>query len=197
MTTFDCFSTFLALKQHFTKKTYNVIKYNWKVKASLTSFHKRTDRYFFERLSRKKSDSEIRDYFVANFVNAQNPNSIYTSELIQNGDGIYLEWLKRNQSLSYLFKNEIANTLTKNNFNSFFECKNEQHSPLIRKYLQKKFSIETLVIFEKLLHYVSRYDKILDDPVWDSLSLKISKYEILLNIDDKKYFKIIKELICE
>lgn len=197
MSPFQCYTTFLAVKQHFTRPSYDVIKYNWKVKASLESFHKRTDRYFYERLSRKKNDQEIKEFFISNFVTSENPHRVYIPELMKDGEDVYLNWLKRNQSLSYNFKNEVSSLLSEYNLNDVLRCKNSQHSILIRKYLQKYLSIETLVIFEKLLHYVRNYDKVLDDPLWDALRLKVTKYDSLLNIDINKYSKIIKEIICE
>lgn len=197
MSPFECYTTFLALKQHFTKPKYDVIRYNWKVRASLTSFHKRKDRYFYEKLSRKKNEEEVKSFYIANFVASTNPQSVYIPDLIKDGEDVYINWMKRFQSLSYNFKNEVSNLFTQDNFNDVFECKNAQHSILIKKYLQGSLSIETLVILEIILKYVSRYDKILDDPLWELLSLKITKYKSLLNIDIDKYLNILKETICE
>jgi len=194
---FQVFCTFLSLKQHFTKASYDVIKYNWKTRASLTAFNKRTDRYFYERLSRKKNEQEIKEFFISNFVDSDNPNSVYISDLMKDGEDIYINWMKRIQSLSYLFETEVSVFITKDNFNELFECKNNQHSKLIHKYLQKAFSIETLVILDKILHYVKDYDKVLSDPLWDSLSLKIKKYSPFINIDIQRYSNILKEIICE
>lgn len=197
MSPFQVFCIYLALKQHFTKPKYDAVKYNWKVKASLTSFHKRKDRYFYEKLSRKMSEGEIKNFYIANFVAATNPQSVYIPDLMKDGDDVYISWMKRVQSLSYNFKKEVSNLFTLDNFNDIFDCKNAQHSILIKKYFQGQLSIETLVILEKILHYVSEYDRILDDPLWELLSLKISKYGSLLNIDVEKYLRILKESICE
>ena len=68
MTPFDVYKTYLAFKNHFTKENYDYFKYCGKSRASLDSFHKRKDRYFFERTSRQKNDEEIKAYFVANFA---------------------------------------------------------------------------------------------------------------------------------
>ena len=197
MNPFQVFCTYLALKQHFTKPSYDAIKYNWKVRASLTSFNKRTDRYFYERLSRKKNEQEIKNYFIANFISCDDPQSVYISDLMKDGEENYIEWMKRIQSLSYLFQTEASVFISKDNFNELFECKNGQHSPLIRKHLQKALSIETLVILNEILQYVKDYDKVLDDPMWNSLRMKITKYGPLLNIDKSKYSKILKEIVSE
>jgi hypothetical protein len=76
------------------------------------------------------------------------------------------------------------------------ECKNTQHSLLIRKYLQKLLSLETLVILDKIFNFTKSYDKILLDPIWESLSLKIKKYSPFLSINKEKYIKIMKETVC-
>jgi hypothetical protein len=197
MSPFECYTKFLALKQHFTKPSYDVIKYNWKTRASVSSFNKRTDRYFYERLSRKKNDEEVKNFFIANFVDSDNPETVYISDIMKEGEEKYYGWLKRIQGLSYLFQTEAKVFITKENFNELFKCKNNQHSPLIHKHLQKGISIETLVILDKILHFVQDYDKVLDDPMWDALRLKITKYSPLLNIDVQKYSKILKEIVCE
>lgn len=194
MTPFQVFCIYLALKQHFTKPNYDVIKYNWKVRASIDSFHKRKDRYFYEKLSRKKNENEIKNFFISNFIAANNPQSIYIGDFSEE---IYLNWMKRVQSLSYNFKTEISNLFNEHAFKDALECKNSQHSILIRKHLQESISIETLTILEKILHFVKEYDKILDDPMWDILSLKIKKYDSVLNIDTERFLELLKETISE
>jgi hypothetical protein len=50
---FDVYKVYLGVKLHFTTKTYDYIKYGGKVNATLDSFTKRKDRYFFHKLSTK------------------------------------------------------------------------------------------------------------------------------------------------
>ena len=52
VTPFECYKTYVAMKQHFTKDKYDYFKYGGKSRASATSFKGRKDRYFFERMSR-------------------------------------------------------------------------------------------------------------------------------------------------
>jgi hypothetical protein len=40
-------------------------------------------------------------------------------------------------------------------------------------------------------------DKLLTDPIWEMLSLKIKKYSPFLEINKEKYIQIMKENICE
>lgn len=195
MTPFEVYKTFLSLKNHFSKKSYDVFKYNWKTRASVESFNKRKDKYFFERLSRKKNENEVKEFFVSNFISSDSPDSVYIPEIIKTGEETYIEWKRRMQSLSYMFQTEIDVFIPKESMDRFFSCKKGIHSELIKKHLQKVLSIETLVILDYILNYVSDYDKILDDPVWETLSLKITKYKPFLNIDIEKYTKILKETV--
>jgi hypothetical protein len=195
MAPFQVYCEYLALKSHFTNPKYDYFKYNKKVRASLTSFNRRKDKYFFERLSRKKTEDEIKDYFVANFIATDNIDGIWIGEVIKSGDTVYENWSKKIQSLRYMFKTEVEVFIQKETFNEFFFCKRGKHSLLIQKHLQKVFSLETLVILDYILGYTTTYDKILDDPVWEFLSGRISKYKPFIHIDTDTYAKILKESI--
>ncbi len=195
VTPFEVYKTYLALKNHFTKDSYDYFKYCGKSRASLDSFHKRKDRYFFERMSRQKTDDEIKAYFVANFAESSDSQNLWIGEIIRSGESVYKDWLKKIQSLSYLFKTESEVFIRKDNFESLFDCKNGQHPDLLKKYLQKAVSLETLVILDVILNYSSKFDKKLSDPVWETVGLKIKKYKPFLNIDESKFKQILKEIV--
>lgn len=198
MNPFECYIAFLCIKQHFTKKSYDIIKYNWKSsRASLKSFYKRKDRYFFEKLSRGKSSQQIKEFFISTFVSCQNPQTLFISDIVKDGDEVYAHWQKRVQSLAYNFKSELESHLNKENFNEFFSVDGGKHSPMIHKYLRNELSIETLVILNQLLNFLPTYDKVLVDPVWEMLSMRILKYTPFLNIEKPKYIKILKEIVSE
>jgi hypothetical protein len=54
-----------------------------------------------------------------------------------------------------------------------------------------------LTIFDKVFHFSKNFDKKLDDPVWESVSLKLKKYSPFLNIDMFHYKKILRDIIDE
>ena len=195
MTPFDVYKTYLAFKNHFTKKNYDYFKYCGKSRASLDSFHKRKDRYFFERTSRQKNDEEIKAYFVANFAECNDTQSLWIGEIIENGEQIYTNWMKKSQSLFYLFKTEAEVFINKDSFVELFEIKKNQHPEILKKYFQKAISLETMVILDMILGYVEKFDKKLTDPVWETVSLRIKKYQPFLNIDIAKYKEILKEIV--
>jgi hypothetical protein len=185
------------VKHHFTKPNYDIIKYNWKTKASISAYNKRKDRYFFEKLSRKYTEQEIKEFFISNFSHTENVNGVYIADLIDSGEAVYSEWKRYTQSLFYNFKTELDVFFSHIKLNEILHCEDNQHSLLIKKYLQKVISIETLVIFNQIFNYVIKYDSILNDPVWDNISLKIKKYSPFVCINKDKYIQIMKETFCE
>mgnify|MGYP001015165818 CR=1 FL=1 len=193
VTPFEVYQTYLSFKNHFTREKYDYFKYAGKTNASITSFNKRRDRYFFEKMSRQKSDIEIKEYFLSNFI-TEDPSKIWIKEIIQNGEGRYTDWKKKNQSLSYVFSEETSSIFTKKNFDSVFST-SKGHPVILKKYLGGEISIETLVILEKILGFRKRFDVKLQDPVWLSVSLILKKYEPFLNIDVSKYKEMLKRIV--
>jgi len=195
VTPIDVYKTYLAFKNHFTKKSYNYFKYGGKSKASVQAYNKRKDRYFFERMSRKKSDEEIKDYFLANFVECDDPDRLWIGEIISSGEDNLKSWMKRSQTMSYMFKTEVEVFVNRENFQQLFSIKGQSHPEVLKKYLQGALSIETMVILDIILEYVKNFDKKLEDPVWETVSLKIKKYKPFLNINVNKYKSILKEQV--
>ena len=56
---FDTYKCYLSLKNHFTKDSYDYHKYCGKSRATVQSFYKRTDRFWFEKVARQKTDQEV------------------------------------------------------------------------------------------------------------------------------------------
>ena len=193
---FDSYKIYLSLKNHFTKDSYDYFKYCGKSRASLQSFYKRKDRMWFEKVSRQKSDQEVVDFFVANFVSCNDPETLWIGEMIREGEERYQNWQKKIQSLSYLFKEESQSLFEENKLEEVFSC-SKGHPPLLKKFLTGKVSLETLVIYDKIFSYSNKFDKKLQDPVWETVSRRIKKYNPFLNIDVFRFRKILKEIVLE
>jgi len=196
MSPFETYQTYLSMKSHFTNSKYDFFKYSGKSRATVTSFNKRKDKYFFEKLSRQKQDKEITDYFLSNFVATDHPSNLWIGEIIQSGENNYKEWQKRQQSLSYFIKEQSQELFSSYNLNEVFDC-SKQHPPLLKKYLGGNLYLETLVIYDRIFRYVDEFDKKLKDPVWETVSLKIKKYSPFLNIDVFSYRKILRSILNE
>jgi hypothetical protein len=196
MTPFQVYIEYLALKSHFSNEKYDYFKYNKKVRASVASFNKRSDKYWFEKTSRKYNDKEIVDFFVANFVSVDNPHSLWIGSLINEGEKVYLEWMKTNQSLSYLFKQQSEDLFSSKKLEDVFNC-SKGHPIVLKTFLRNEISIENLVIYETIFSFCNNFDKKLLDPVWEMTSLKIKKYKPFIHIDVFSYKKILRDIINE
>ena len=194
VTPFDTYQHYLSLKNHFTNPKYDFFKYGAKTRASMASFNKRKDKYWFEKTSRKYSDKEVVDFLVSNFVSTDNPQNLWIGEIINSGERNYAEWMKRQQSLTYLFKEQSNELFSENELETLFNC-TKGHPVLLKRFLSGSISLETFVIYDKIFHFSKNFDKKLDDPVWETVSLKIKKYSPFINIDVFNYKKILKEII--
>ena len=195
VTPFETYQTYLSMKSHFTNSKYDFFKYGGKSRATVTSFNKRKDKYWFEKTSRKYSDQEITDFLLANFVTTDTPQNLWIGEIINSGEKTYADWMKRQQSLTYLFKVQSNELLFNKKLNEVFDCSNNKHPIVLKKYLGGEISLETLMILEKVFSFRKNFDKKLTDPVWETVSLKIKKYTPFLNINVFPYKKILRELI--
>ena len=194
VTPFETYQHYLSLKNHFTNPKYDFFKYGAKTRASLTSFSKRKDKYWFEKTSRKYNDKEVVEFLVSNFSAADTPSNLWIGEIINSGERTYAEWIKRQQSLTYLFKEQSNELLLGNKLDDAFNC-SKGHPPILKKFLGGQLSLETLTIYEKIFGFSKNFDKQLLDPVWECVSLKIKKYSPFIQVDIFKYKKILRDII--
>ena len=196
MTPFETYRTYLSMKSHFTNPKFDFFKYGGKSRATMTAFNKRKDKYWFEKTSRKYSDQEVVDFLLSNFVNATNPQNLWIGEIINSGERTYAEWKMRQQSLTYMFKEQSENLLLENDLSKVFNC-SKGHPLLLKKYLGGEVSLETLSILEKIFFFQKNFDKKLTDPVWETVSLKLKKYLPFINIDVFHFKNILRGIVNE
>ena len=183
----DVYLMYCALKAHFGKGDYDFVKYGGKSSATKDSFWKRTDRLFFVKTQRKyKKKQVIQDYLVSNFV--QNTKGW----LGDFNDENYIEWKKRIQSMSYNFKQELEKIGKVN----ILSVKNGQHPLLLKEYLGKRVSIETLVILDDISNFTKIWNKKLkNDVVWPKVKKLMFDYKKFLTYDKKKCTMILNNFI--
>jgi|TARA_B100000073_G_scaffold88079_1_gene69033 hypothetical protein len=188
MNAFEVYSTYVALKTHFSRKTYDYFKYQGNVKVSEKTYSKRPDRYFFEKISTKYTSKEkVIEYFVSNFL----VNSNF--HIIQMNDKNYIEWQRRIQSFSYLFSTDIDTILDKcDTINVCMKCKNSGHSEVLKLFLGGRIMLETLIMLNRLTGFIDRYDKLLeDDVIWKQLSFTLKKYDPFIQGSSEQVKQII------
>ena len=196
VTPFETYRTYLSMKSHFTNPKYDFIKYGGKSRATMTSFNKRKDKYWFEKTSRKYSDQEVIDFLLSNFVNATNPQNLWIGEIINSGERTYAEWKMRQQSLTYMFTEQSENLLSENDLEKVFNC-SKGHPIVLKKYLGGEISLETLSILERIFSFQKNFDKKLTDPVWETVSLKLKKYLPFININVFHFKNILRGIVNE
>ena len=196
VTPFETYQTYLSMKSHFTNRKYDFFKYGGKSRATMSSFNKRKDKYWFEKTSRKYSDEEVLNFLLANFVHADTPQNLWIGEIINSGERTYAEWMRRKQSLTYIFKEQSEKLLSENDLEKLFNC-SKGHPLILKRYLGGEINLETFTILEKIFSFVKDFDKKLKDPVWETVSIKTKKYIPFLNINVFTYKKILRELINE
>ena len=182
---YEVYIKYLALKSHFSDLNYDYFKYNGKVKAWRSTFDTRKDKYFFYKLSKKKDPIE---YLVANFIGS---NDFYIGNIrADESDQIYMDYKKRKESLSYVFKSDLSKM--KENFNDNIVVPNNEHPYLLRLYMRGDISLETLTLINKCVNIFDYWDKELkDDIMWPDIKLKAVKYDPFMSVDINKYREII------
>ena len=188
---YEAYKKYLSIKLHFTKDEYDYFKYNGEINAKYETFIQRNDRYFFVKVARKYGDNII-DYFVSNFISNKSP---YIKDM--NND-VYLERQKRIDGLTYYFKRDIEQLLRKSekSFNRIFKVNRGQHPILVKTYLAKRVSLETLCILNDLLSYTKNFNKqIKDDIIWPTLRRKIEKYSPFLTYNKERMKLILRKIL--
>ena len=183
----DVYLMYCALKAHFGKGDYDFVKYGGKSSATTDSFWKRTDRLFFVKTQRKyRKKQVIQDYLVSNFV--QNTKGW----LGDFNDENYIEWKKRTQSMSYNFKQELERIGKVN----LLGIRGGQHPRLLKEYLGKRVSIETLVILDDISKFTKIWNtELKNDVVWPKVKKLMFDYKKFLTYDKKKCTLILNSFI--
>ena len=131
MTGYEAFSLYNSLKLHFTSKSYDYFKYNGKSNLKYDSFVKRNDKIFFQKLAKHE---DVINFLIANFsIN----NKLWIKNLAysEESENIYKQWLKRQNSLSYIFKQDLSKL--DDNFDNNFIINDNTHPKLLKLYFDK------------------------------------------------------------
>ena len=198
---FDVYKTYLGVKLHFTSDTYDYYKYGGKVNTKLDTFTKRKDRYFFHKLSTRYAETDILDFFVANFLA---DSKRWIGNLLANdGRDVYLDYKKRKEAFAYHFKQEcgtIASDFGRRNisFNDGFIPVNGQHPRVLRLLIQRKISYQTTIVLNHFLNFIKNWDKeITEKVVWPEISLKVTRLKPFINFNATECKLIMKEVFID
>ena len=191
---YEVFCLYIAIKNHFTKPSYDFFKYNGKTNINKESFLARRDKYQFHKLSRMYKPDDMRDFLVANFVK----EDMWVGTLLQDEAADNFSIHKGTmQSLSYYFGNEIEkafSTVAKPDDIFAVEKGGEPH--IVNLYLQGEVSIYTLILLDEFVGFMKKFDKKLgDDYIWSKLSFRLKKLRPFIEFDKEKIKSILKEKV--
>ena len=187
MEAIDVYIMYCAMKAHFSRKDYDFFKYGGKTKVSRDSFWKRKDRFFFVKLSKKyKTEIEIRNYLVSNFIKDK---SGYIANFSEEN---YNSWLLRRSGFFDQFIIEMKPFIKE--FEPLFEVKNSSHPKLLKEFLGSRVSLETMLVLDELVSFSKKWDQQLeDDIVWVDLKKLMKNYKGFLTINKNRYrIKLLK-----
>lgn len=186
MQAFDAYKTYLALKSHFTSKSYDFFKYNGAVKASAQAFEKRHDKYQFSKLAKHK---DLVNFLAANM--AYGDATVWVGDLVGTEQSAkhYRDFLKVRDSLAYVFTQDIEkldDDVYKN-----FTVVGGQHPPLLKLALRHDVTMETFIILNDFWRFAKTWNcEIIDDVIWPDFFMKCQKYRPFISYDREKFMQI-------
>ena len=197
---FKAYRYYLAIKLHFTTEKFNVFENRGNVKGTREAFNARNDRYIFEKLANKYSeDKEIIQFFVANFAYG-NETAIYAG---QEAEDNLTEWVKRKQSITQKFIDDLAIILTHIEVNklptaSIFNFIDSTYPVLLELFIGGKISIETLRIIDDLHPILEKWQENNSIRyIWNQEMLRIKKLTGFVKYDRIKVEKIFSHFLEE
>lgn len=196
MTGYETFTTYQALKLHFTQKSFDYFKYNGKTNVSITSFENRKDKYHFYKLSRRFSNKDdLVSFIVSNFI--ENENSWVGDLLLEQAETNHKKHLKVLQSLSYTFENDCRTIFDGvKDPNDVVKVNDGDYPILLKKTLYKEIEFESFCLLAEILGFLPMWNKKIADTIrWPTLYQKTVKYAAFLPKDIVKYKLILKKVI--
>lgn len=184
---FQIYRHYKALKVHFNSD-FDYFKHLLSDRITIEAFADRNDRDLFNQAARYSEPVQV---MLANF--AHNPK-IWIGEIFSpEGLRIYDAWNRRNQALTYTFREEIK--VLDPDFGANFTVKPGQHPRLLKLFMSGKISLETLVIVVDLSRCLKYWTEKLDpdDLIWQDVSNRVIKYRPFLEFPKARFRQILRD----
>jgi hypothetical protein len=187
---YNSFRMYQALKLHFTSKSYNAVKYNYKTSVTPKGFFKRKDKYKYNYAIKHHSD-DVKGFYTYNFIEGVN----WVGDMTTDN---YDKHRKVHDALTYTFREDMDLLSNRNiDLGSWLDCK---ESEVMGKWGKKivvpeilkvsDISIESIVILNKLTGFVNRSEASLSKhATFKNLGFRIKRYADLMDITDISKYK--------
>ena len=179
MDEFDAYKMFVAIRNHFTTSSYDYFKYRGKTNVTYQSFIKRRDRFMFAKLARLPS-AKLR--VAASFLEGcQWINEIVGTQ----GYDALIKHQKYIESYSYHFREQLK--CFDQPIGKLVQTNNGQPPLLAALYFQKKIDIETLIIIDGFVDFVTQWSREYSaDPLMEKLITDIANFRGFFTYDRNK-----------
>lgn len=195
MSAYKACCIYRALKLHFTTD-YDFLKYKGKVNYTPSQFNKNKHRFVYEKLCKKYSEEDLLKFFIANFL--QNETVWVQDLLSQEAYENFVNFNKKQQSLSYIFENDLINIFGEENHTKIFKSNSSDFPLLLTKLLRNEVSAETVIIMNEFLNFIPKWEKnIKDDFIWPRVKTKLLKYQPFLHYDKSKFKQTLIDIVKE
>lgn len=185
MQPFDVYCLYIALKNHFTTKSYDFFKYKGKTKVTAHSFETRPDRIFYKRLANKYNTDQMQDYLVANFMQGKKWIGDF---LDADAEENYYDYLKIKDALTYQTIDIVQNLFVEHSAKDLFSIKSGSYPIILEKTLAGEIPLPVFVVLNDFFAFYDALDKKLgkDDVIWSKIKLRASKLGPFLKYDKSK-----------
>lgn len=183
---FGCYLKYLAIKSHFLNEKYDYFKYKGKIKADISSFNQRNDKFFFERIAKKlQAPIEVEKFFVSCIV--KNTRTWIGDVFSDNAESDYIDWQRKIESITYIFEQDFQKAidiaeLEGVSVQRLFQVNDGQHPRILKMFLKKDISLETLVLLNLAIKGTFSYwnQTIKENIIWPEIEKTCLKYQPFL-----------------
>lgn len=141
----------------------------------------------FEKLA-KKPDPVL--FLVSNLY--KKPNSWLGEFINENGDKNYKEFIKRHESITFYFQEDLTKMLSSLDDNLIVN--NGQHPYLLKLITREEVGLDTVLILNKILNFFPYWDKnIVENVIWPSKKFAIEKCDKFVHFSEAKCKKALED----
>lgn len=186
---FTVYSDYVAVKAHFTSKSYNYIQYNGKSRATQKSFEERKDKPFFYFLASRLNRSENLPFFVSQFIDSP----YWIGDICfdkKESMRRYTAWANRFENILENYKFDLFNMAQKYTWKNLLSYKKGDHPELFKLLRRNAINPESYVLIDRLTDFIKTTIKGLKDPIYTELNLKYIKYGAFIPISKEKILQL-------
>lgn len=187
MTSFEAYVTYLAVKRHFTRGTYDYFKYHGQIKASKEVFDARKDIMKFQKMARIRHP--LPEFLAVNLRDA--PNMWAGQIMHPDAELKFLGYRRIMESFPYHLGNALEEI---GHIKDALRIGDGDVPKILNLHLAGQVSLEVLIALDELIGFSKKFDtKLALNPLWDDVSWKMMKFRpFMLNYDKKKIYDIVK-----